>query len=159
MATFQRFQRSGQHWYRLRADDGEIVQSSEGYTTKAACENGIQRVKASCQPQRFRSVLESGQSGFNHVAANGETIGRNEKYPAKPASSRASTPVSSASHSQRRDVSTPVVGWGEAGKRNGIRTAGKRTGAKTRTARRAAGQVRGIAGAKDGQRIRFCQAI
>ena len=73
MATFQLFQSSGQHWYRLRADNGEIVQSSEGYTTKAACENGIQRVKASCQPQRFQSFRESGQYGFNHVAANGES--------------------------------------------------------------------------------------
>ena len=80
MATFQIFPSSGQYWYRLRADNGEIVQSSEGYTAKASCENGIQSVKASCQPQRFESFLESGQYGFNHVAANGEIIGRSEKY-------------------------------------------------------------------------------
>ena len=80
MATFQIFQSSGQHWYRLRADNGETVQSSEGYTTKASCENGIQSVKANCQPQHFESFFESGQYGFNHVAANGEIIGRSEKY-------------------------------------------------------------------------------
>jgi len=80
MATFQTFQSSGQHWYHLRADNGEIVQSSEGYTSKAACENGIQSVKAHCQPHRFQSFFESGQYGFNHVAANGEIIGRSEKY-------------------------------------------------------------------------------
>ena len=80
MATFQIFQSSGQYWYHLRADNGEIVQSSEGYTAKASCENGIQSVKANCQPQRFESFLESGQYGFNHVAANGEIIGRGEKY-------------------------------------------------------------------------------
>ena len=73
MATFQIFQSSGQYWYHLRADNGEIVQSSEGYTSKAACENGIQRVKANCQPQRFESFRESGQHGFNHVATNGES--------------------------------------------------------------------------------------
>ena len=50
MATFQLFQNSGQHWYHLRADNGEIVQSGEGYTSKTSCENGIQRVKANCQP-------------------------------------------------------------------------------------------------------------
>ena len=50
MATFQLFQNSGQHWYHLRADNGEIVQSGEGYTSKTCCENGIQRVKANCQP-------------------------------------------------------------------------------------------------------------
>ena len=80
MATFQIFQSSGQYWYHLRADNGEIVQSGEGYTAKASCENGIQAVQANCQPQRFQSFLESGQYGFNHVAANGEIIGRSEKY-------------------------------------------------------------------------------
>lgn len=35
MATFQIFQSSGQYWYHLRADNGEIVQSGEGYTSKA----------------------------------------------------------------------------------------------------------------------------
>ena len=80
MATFQIFQSSSQYWYHLRADNGEIVQSGEGYTAKASCESGIQSVKANCQPHRFQSFLESGQYGFNHVAANGEIIGRSEKY-------------------------------------------------------------------------------
>jgi len=80
VASFEIFQSSGQHWYRLRADNGEIVQSSEGYTAKASCENGIQSVKANCQPHRFESFFESDQYGFNHVAANGEIIGRGVKY-------------------------------------------------------------------------------
>ena len=80
MATFQIFQSSGQYWYHLRANNGEIVQSGEGYTAKASCENGIQSVKNNCQPQRFQSFFESGQYGFNHVATNGEIIGRSEKY-------------------------------------------------------------------------------
>ena len=80
MATFQIFQSSGQYWYHLRAYNGEIVQSGEGYTAKASCENGIQAVKANCQPRRFESFFEAGQYGFNHVAANGEIIGRSEKY-------------------------------------------------------------------------------
>ena len=80
MATFQIFQSSGQYWYHLRADNGEIVQSGEGYTTKSSCENGIQAVKVNCQPHRFESFFESGQYGFNQIAANGEIIGRSEKY-------------------------------------------------------------------------------
>ena len=80
MSTFQIFQSSGQYWYHLRADNGEIVQSGEGYTTKASCENGIQSVKANCQPPRFESFFTAGQYGFNHVATNGEIIGRSEKY-------------------------------------------------------------------------------
>ena len=80
MATFQIHKYGTQYHYSFRATNNEIVQSSEGYTTKASCKNGIQSVKANCQPQRFQSFLESGQYGFNHVAANGEIIGRSEKY-------------------------------------------------------------------------------
>jgi len=80
MATFQIFQSSGQYWYHLRADNGEIVQSGEGYTIKSSCQNGIQSVQANCQPHRFESFFTAGQYGFNHVAANGEIIGRSEKY-------------------------------------------------------------------------------
>ena len=81
MVTFQIFQSSGQYWYHLRADNGEIVQSGEGYAAKASCENGIQSVKANCQPQRFESFFNAGQYGFNQMAANGEIIGRSEKCP------------------------------------------------------------------------------
>ena len=80
MATFQIFQSSGQYWYHLRADNGEIVQSGEGYTTKASCQNGIRSVQANCQLQRFESFFNAGQHGFKQVAANGEIIGRSEKY-------------------------------------------------------------------------------
>lgn len=80
MAIFQIFRSSGQYWCYLRADNGEIVQSGEGYTSKPSCETGIQSVKANCQPQRFDSFFDAGQYGFNHVATNGEIIGRSEKY-------------------------------------------------------------------------------
>ncbi len=53
MATFQLFQSSGPYWYHLRADNGEIVQSGEGYTTKVSCQNGIRSVQANCQPSAF----------------------------------------------------------------------------------------------------------
>jgi uncharacterized protein YegP (UPF0339 family) len=85
MATFQIIYRSGQYWYHLRAGNGEIVQSSEGYTAKASCENGIRAVQANCQPARFESYFAAGQYGFNHLAANGEIIGRSEKYTSAPA--------------------------------------------------------------------------
>ena len=60
MAIFQIFQSSGQYWYHLRADNG-VIQSGEGYTVKASCENGIRAVQANCQPYRFESFLNSGQ--------------------------------------------------------------------------------------------------
>lgn len=37
--------KGGEYRFRLKAKNGEIIATSEGYTTKAACENGIDSVK------------------------------------------------------------------------------------------------------------------
>lgn len=37
--------KAGEFRFHLKAGNGEIIAASEGYTTKAACENGIQSVK------------------------------------------------------------------------------------------------------------------
>jgi len=38
--------KAGQYRFRLKATNGKIIATSEGYVTKAACENGIDSVKA-----------------------------------------------------------------------------------------------------------------
>jgi uncharacterized protein YegP (UPF0339 family) len=46
MAKFELYKnRSGEFRWRLRADNNQIIASGEGYTTKAACKNGIESVK------------------------------------------------------------------------------------------------------------------
>ena len=43
---FELFQdRAGQYRFRLKATNGKVIAVSEGYGTKAACENGIDSVK------------------------------------------------------------------------------------------------------------------
>ena len=43
---FEMYQdKAGEYRFRLKARNGEIIATSEGYTTKAACENGIESVK------------------------------------------------------------------------------------------------------------------
>lgn len=37
--------KSSEWRFRLKAPNGEVIASSEGYTTKAACKNGIESVK------------------------------------------------------------------------------------------------------------------
>lgn len=37
--------KAGEYRFRLKARNGEIIGVSEGYTTKASCENGIESVK------------------------------------------------------------------------------------------------------------------
>lgn len=39
--------KSGEYRFRLKAANGQIIAASEGYTTKAACLNGVESVKRS----------------------------------------------------------------------------------------------------------------
>ena len=82
MSKFQVYKSAvnSQYYYRLRASNHEIVQSGEGYTTKASCLKGIDSVRRNCVPERFEKFHTEGQYGFNQKAANGEIIGRSEKY-------------------------------------------------------------------------------
>ncbi len=46
MARFEVFKDiAGDYRFRLKAPNGEIIATSEGYTTKQACLNGIEAVK------------------------------------------------------------------------------------------------------------------
>ena len=43
---FEMYQdKAGQYRFRLKATNGKVIATSEGYVTKAACENGIDSVK------------------------------------------------------------------------------------------------------------------
>lgn len=80
MATFQIHKYGTQYHYSFRATNNEIVQSSEGYTTKESCQNGIHAVKENCSADRFRKNHSAAGYTFTQQASNGETIGRSEVY-------------------------------------------------------------------------------
>ncbi len=42
---FEIFGSDGKFWFGLKAGNGEIIASSEAYSSKAAAENGIESVK------------------------------------------------------------------------------------------------------------------
>lgn len=73
---------SGQYYFRLRSINGEIILSSEAYTTKQSCNNGIAAVKANApfesRYERRKSI--NGQYYFVLKASNGEIIGTSETY-------------------------------------------------------------------------------
>lgn len=71
-----------QFYFRLRAKNGEIILTSEGYTAKSGCQNGIQSVKENApNDARYqRKTAANGQFYFNLVAANGQVIGTSEMY-------------------------------------------------------------------------------
>lgn len=74
--------KSGEYRFRLKASNGQSILASEGYTTKAARDNGIESVRKNSQDEnRFvNGVSKSDQPYFNLTATNGQVIGKSEMY-------------------------------------------------------------------------------
>jgi uncharacterized protein YegP (UPF0339 family) len=88
----------GQFYFRLRAQNAELILNSEGYASRAGCENGIASVKENA-PKDERYEIETAANGefyFNLKAANGEIIGRSETYTTKQACENGIEAVKSA---------------------------------------------------------------
>jgi len=74
--------KSDQFRFNLKAGNGQVILSSEAYTTKAACDNGIESVRKNSQDDgRFdRLTAKNGSPYFNLKAGNGQIIGNSEMY-------------------------------------------------------------------------------
>ncbi len=74
--------KNGEFQFNLKAGNGQTILGSEGYKTKAACENGIESVRKNSQDETRFDKLEakSGQPYFNLKAGNGQVIGNSEMY-------------------------------------------------------------------------------
>ncbi|WP_025743178.1 YegP family protein [Aquimarina pacifica] len=74
--------RNLQYYFNLYAANGQVILTSEMYTTKQACKNGINSVKINAEfdsrYERKRSKDE--QYYFVLKAGNGEPIGKSELY-------------------------------------------------------------------------------
>jgi uncharacterized protein YegP (UPF0339 family) len=73
---------NGQYYFSLKAGNGEKILSSEGYTTRSACQNGIDSVKTNAKDDSKYTKLTSsnGKYYFNLKATNGQVIGTSEMY-------------------------------------------------------------------------------
>ncbi|HEY5370730.1 MAG TPA: YegP family protein [Hanamia sp.] len=73
---------NSQYYFSLKADNGQKILASEGYTTKAACNNGIDSVKANSKDDSKydRKKSTNGKHYFNLKATNGQIIGTSEMY-------------------------------------------------------------------------------
>ena len=71
-----------QYYFRLQAPNGEPILQSEGYTSKAGAENGIESVKENSSTDKRYNRMKSkdGKFYFNLKAANNEIIGTSEMY-------------------------------------------------------------------------------
>jgi uncharacterized protein YegP (UPF0339 family) len=73
---------NGQYHFNLKAGNGEPILTSEQYTTKAACNKGIDSVKANAKDDSKydRKTATNGKYYFILKAGNGEPIGKSQMY-------------------------------------------------------------------------------
>ncbi|MET6999747.1 YegP family protein [Chitinophaga defluvii] len=73
---------NGEFRFKLKAGNGEVILVSEGYTSKANCQNGIESVKDNSQKdERYeKKVSSNNKHYFNLKASNGQVIGTSEMY-------------------------------------------------------------------------------
>lgn len=83
MAKFEITKRkNGEFQFNLKATNGQIILTSEGYTTKVNCEKGIASVKKNSKEESRFELLTSKNNKyyFNLKATNGQIIGTSEMY-------------------------------------------------------------------------------
>jgi uncharacterized protein YegP (UPF0339 family) len=73
---------NGEFQFSLTAGNGETILSSEGYTTRLHCHNGIDSVKCNAADDNKydRKIAYNGKLYFTLEATNGQTIGISGLY-------------------------------------------------------------------------------
>lgn len=79
---FVTLRKNGEYQFNLKATNGQVILTSEGYTTKAACLNGVESVKKNAPVEaRYEvKVAKNGKPFFNLKATNGQVIGASQMY-------------------------------------------------------------------------------
>lgn len=79
--------KNGEYQFNLKAGNGQIILSSEGYTAKAGCLNGIESVRKNSQDSTMydKKTSSNGKFYFNLKAGNGQIIGTSEMYESEAA--------------------------------------------------------------------------
>ena len=74
--------KNGEFQFNLKAGNGQVILTSEGYTAKNNCINGIESVKRNSQDDsKFdRKTSTNGKAYFNLKATNGQIIGTSQMY-------------------------------------------------------------------------------
>lgn len=79
--------KDGQFMFNLKASNGQVILTSELYTTKPSAENGIESVRKNSSREGAFEVKANanGEPYFILKATNGQVIGRSEYYSSKAA--------------------------------------------------------------------------
>lgn len=81
---FEIFQseKNNKYYFNLKAGNGQVILSSQGYESMAGAENGVKSVMTNAaDDSKFeRKTAANGKFHFNLKAANGQIIGSSQMY-------------------------------------------------------------------------------
>lgn len=74
--------KDGKDYFRLKAGNGEVIFTSQGYASRKSCLNGIESVRKNSQDKDRFEVREAkdGRAYFVLKATNGQEVGRSQMY-------------------------------------------------------------------------------
>jgi len=73
--------KDGKRYFNLKAGNGQVILSSQGYASDASCQNGIESVRKNAAADRFEKLeSKDGKPYFVLKATNGQVIGKSEMY-------------------------------------------------------------------------------
>lgn len=73
---------NGDYQFNLKASNGQVILTSQGYAAKPSCLNGIESVRNNSKEDgRFERLTSSnGKFYFNLKATNGQVVGSSQMY-------------------------------------------------------------------------------
>lgn len=74
--------KNGEHYFRLKAGNGEVILTGQGYKAKKDCANGIESVRKNSQRDGAFEVktASNGKHYFVLKATNGQVVGQSQMY-------------------------------------------------------------------------------
>src|SRR3546814_14749096 len=73
--------KNDQYYFNLKANNGQVILSSEGYSSKSNCLKGIESVKVNGNAAQFeKSTASNGKFYFTLKAKNAQVIGQSQMY-------------------------------------------------------------------------------
>lgn len=95
------------YYFRLKAKNGQVILSSQGYASKASAVNGVESVKKNAGNDDLyeRKEAANGKLFFNLLAANKQVIGTSQMYAAKEGMEKGITSVKkNAPEAENKDL-------------------------------------------------------
>ncbi len=78
-------EKNGKFFFNLKAKNGQVILSSQGYAQKAGAKNGIESVRKNSTDDNCYEIKEAanGKVFFNLCSTNTQVIGKSQMYASK----------------------------------------------------------------------------